>query len=210
MRSKPFLHALSFFLVLGFCWISIACWDAPVAIHCSSLDKKVSLAFEVIASFGYSTYYLIGLFVVMLIFKFVYKSNYYALVALFLFLAIASSGLAADALKFILGRSRPRLLIRENLFCFQPFQIESDMTSFPSGHASTITSLMLALYYFYPKYKYLYVAAAVLVAGSRVVIAAHYLSDVVFGAYLALVITPLLKSRFEKAGYRIFGSSALR
>jgi membrane-associated phospholipid phosphatase len=162
----------------------------------------------VIAAFGDSLFYLIAFFLGMLAFKFIYKSNHYALVCLFFFLAIASSGLAADALKFILGRSRPNLLLKQNIYTFEPFQIERNMTSFPSGHAATITALVCALYCFFPKPKYLYIATAALVAGSRVLITAHYLSDVVFGAYVALLVTPFVKYRFEKEGGRIFTPSA--
>lgn len=207
MKSK-LLFVCGFVVVVAFCWLSIACWDAPVAISCRSIDKKIRLAFDVIAAFGYALFYLIAFFLAALVFKYVYKSNYYSLVSLFFFLSIAGSGLVADALKFILGRSRPNLLWKENIYYFHFFQIERDMTSFPSGHATTITSLMLALYFFYPKYKYFYIAAAILVAGSRVLIAAHYLSDVVFGAYLGLVITPYVKRRFEKEGGKIFGTDA--
>ena len=54
-----------------------------------------------------------------------------------------------------------------------------------------------ALILVYPRYDVVYIAVAVLVAFSRVVVGAHYLSDVIFGSYIAVVLTLVLKHRFH-------------
>ena len=53
-------------------------------------------------------------------------------------------------------------------------------------------ALMTALWCLWPRPLWLYVAAAALVAVSRVVTSQHYLSDVIAGAALAVVVTRLL------------------
>ena len=59
--------------------------------------------------------------------------------------------------------------------------------SFPSGHTITIVALAAALTLIERRFLPLYVAAALLVMASRIVLDQHYLSDVLAGAYPRLV-----------------------
>jgi membrane-associated phospholipid phosphatase len=113
----------------------------------------------------------------------------------FLFLAIAASGLIVDLLKVVVGRARPKLLFATGTYDFGWFGLRSDEWSFPSGHAATAAALMTALWCLWPRPLLLYIAAAALVAISRVVIGAHYLSDVIAGAVIAVVVTRVIASR---------------
>ena len=64
--------------------------------------------------------------------------------------------------------------------------------SFPSGHATTICSLALALSLLYPRLRWIWIVIALLVSMSRVVIGAHYVSDVIMGAYVGIFTAFLL------------------
>jgi undecaprenyl-diphosphatase len=57
--------------------------------------------------------------------------------------------------------------------------LKGKITSFPSGHASTIVALMLALYFISPKYRVIYFIIAFVIVISRVFVCHHYLTDVV-------------------------------
>jgi len=107
----------------------------------------------------------------------------------FFFAAIGASGLVVDLLKVIVGRTRPKLLFATGTYDFGWFGLRSDDWSFPSGHAATAAALMAALWCLWPRPLLLYIAGAALVAVSRVVTGAHYLSDVVAGAVIAVVVT---------------------
>ncbi|HYM72743.1 MAG TPA: phosphatase PAP2 family protein [Stellaceae bacterium] len=112
-----------------------------------------------------------------------------AAVPAFLFAACAASGLVVDLLKVIAGRTRPKLLFATGTYDFGWFGLRADDWSFPSGHAATAAALMAALWYLWPRPWPLYILGAVLVATSRVVTGAHYLSDVVAGAVIAVLVT---------------------
>ena len=114
----------------------------------------------------------------------------------FIFVAVAGAGLAADIIKIVVGRTRPKLLFASGTYDFTWFGLHADHWSFPSGHATTIAALMTALWCLWPRPLWLYVAAAGVVAASRVVTDQHYLSDVIAGVALGVVAARLLASRF--------------
>jgi undecaprenyl-diphosphatase len=62
----------------------------------------------------------------------------------------------------------------------------------------TIVGLATALYLLWPRFLPWYVLAALLVAASRVIIGAHYLGDVLGGAYVGLVVTLALWRAFAR------------
>jgi lipid A 4'-phosphatase len=113
----------------------------------------------------------------------------------FIFAALAASGLLADLLKVLVGRTRPKLLFASGAYDFTWFGWHPDHWSFPSGHATTAAALMTALWCVWPRPLWLYVAAAALVAASRVVTGQHYPSDVIAGAVIGIVVTRALAVR---------------
>ena len=107
----------------------------------------------------------------------------------FLFASIAAAGLAADLLKIVLGRMRPKLLFDSGLYGFTGFAWRPDYWSFPSGHTTTIAALATALWWLWPRHLLFYVLVAAIVAASRIAVGAHYPSDVVAGALVAVLAT---------------------
>lgn len=112
-----------------------------------------------------------------------------AIVPAFLLAAVAASGLTVDLLKVIFGRARPKLLFLDGTYDFSWLGLGADYWSFPSGHAATAAALMTALWCLWPRHALFYAALAVLIAMCRVVTGAHYLSDVVMGAFVAVLVT---------------------
>src|SRR5439155_22299171 len=107
----------------------------------------------------------------------------------FFFLTISASGLLADVLKIVFGRSRPKLLFRSDIYEFSWLSWRPDHWSFPSGHSATIVALMTALWWLWPQHLVFYILAAAIVAASRIVVGAHYVSDVLVAALLAALPT---------------------
>jgi lipid A 4'-phosphatase len=118
----------------------------------------------------------------------------------FLFLAIAAAGLVVDLIKIGLGRMRPKLLFADHLYGFTWLAWRPDHWSFPSGHTATIGALMCALWWLWPQHLLFYVFAAAIVAGSRVLVGAHYPSDVVAGAFIAVAATRAVAWAFDAGG----------
>jgi undecaprenyl-diphosphatase len=117
---------------------------------------------------------------------------------LFLFVAVAGSGLLTDLIKFICGRARPAKLLTENLYGFYFFETSSKLTSFPSGHSNTAAAIALVCWYIWPKSWPLGLLFTAGVMLSRVAVLKHYPSDTLAGAYLAVVTTCYLYHLFQR------------
>jgi lipid A 4'-phosphatase len=118
----------------------------------------------------------------------------------FLFAAVAAAGLAVDLLKVAIGRTRPKLLFASHLYGFDGFALRPDHWSFPSGHTATIVALAAALAWLWPRHVLFYGLVAATVAASRIVVGAHYPSDVLAGAFIAVVTTRSVVALFQRAG----------
>jgi lipid A 4'-phosphatase len=104
----------------------------------------------------------------------------------FLFASIAVAGLSADLIKIAVGRMRPKLLFGRHLYGFTGPAWRPDHWSFPSGHTATIAALMAALWWLWPQHLLFYIFAGAIVAVSRIVVGAHYPSDVIAGAFIGV------------------------
>lgn len=198
LNEKPFVFSSLAVLVLcGVCFFFV---DIPVARFFHSLSGMDPGFFEAVTRLGKSTWYLIVSSLAFVSFRIIFKRPVWANRALFVFVAVAGSGILNDVFKFLLGRYRPNMFFNEHLYGFTFFAAGHSFTSFPSGHANTITALTLALYLISNRYGYVYLPVAILVMLSRLVLCAHYPSDVIFGSYLAVVTTFSVKMLFEKKG----------
>ncbi|MFZ5587740.1 MAG: phosphatase PAP2 family protein [Thermodesulfobacteriota bacterium] len=100
--------------------------------------------------------------------------------------AVVASGAAVQVVKHLAGRPRPRL----DLPAWEYFgpSLSSDLHSFPSGHAATSFALAGLLAACYPRLAAPCHLAAIFISLGRVVGGSHYLSDVVGGALLGLLV----------------------
>ena len=100
------------------------------------------------------------------------------------FWAFIASGLAAQLLKHLFGRPRPRLLARG--ITEWSAGLTGGMDSFPSGHTSTSVAVACVLAYFYPGAAPLFMMWAAFVAASRLLGGSHFPTDVLGGVLLGL------------------------
>jgi lipid A 4'-phosphatase len=191
--------------------------DRPLALYLHQAAAPVEPTFATIARLGLGYPYLVffgGLFVVM---RWggalpMLRAQDAAMRTLasapgFLFAVVAVSGLAVDAIKVVAGRTRPKLLFAANIDHFTGLAFRADHWSFPSGHATTAAALMLGLWYLWPRPAPVYAAIAVLIAAARVIICAHYLSDVVAGLAIGATTTWLIAGTLARRGYAFDGGS---
>lgn len=203
-RTKK-LILISFPIVVLFCIIGYFFFDLVVAKYCASTftNNKTRSIIKDVSKLGIATFYLSFAALCFLFFRFIKQRKVWSNRALLVFLSISLSGILVVIVKYIFGRYRPKMFLEEQLYGFQFLQLKGKLTSFPSGHASTIVALMLVLYFISPKYKVIYFAIAFVIVISRVLVCHHYLTDVVFGSYIAVVTTVCLKHLLEKYGLPI-------
>ena len=205
MNRTAKIILISFPLLVLFCVIGYFFFDLPIAQNCKSIfsSNKIRRILKDISKLGIATFYLICSAVLFVFFRFIKKRKIWSNRALLVFLSISLSGVFVIITKFIFGRYRPRMFFDEQLYGFEFFQLKGKITSFPSGHASTIVALMLSLYFISPKHRVMYFLIAFVVVISRVLVCHHYLTDVVVGSYVAAITTLCLKQFLEKSGIAI-------
>lgn len=157
--------------------------------HLTDNDKKI---FQIITGFGNLIYYLIVLGGAFLLFRFLWKKPLWAEDILILLVSVSLSGIVTQIFKWIAGRYRPSELFDQGLYGFDFFHISQAMTSFPSGHAATAFALATALTYLWPKMGIPIWLFAFLIGISRLIVGAHYPSDIIAGAFVGTFTTSLL------------------
>lgn len=114
----------------------------------------------------------------------------------YMFAAIGLTGLADTILKRIIGRVRPSDL---GAFAYEPLSWRSEYASFPSGHTANVFATLVAVGVIFPRTRPALWVYALVIAASRVIGTAHFLSDVIagaaFGAFGAIVIRDWFAAR---------------
>jgi membrane-associated phospholipid phosphatase len=90
-------------------------------------------------------------------------------------------------IKLVLGRRRPRDDMEMGLYGFVPFAFNTDYNSFPSGHALTICCVAVIFTCVWPMLWPVWFSVAALLAVTRALLTAHFLSDVLIGAGIGLI-----------------------
>lgn len=106
---------------------------------------------------------------------------------LFVLSSLACSAIIVHAMKLSFGRPRPKFLFTEDFYGFHFLAFDTKFNSFPSGHSQTIWAVMIPLALLFPKGRYVFIVAAIIIASSRVLVTAHFPSDVVMGSFIAIM-----------------------
>ncbi|MEJ0063864.1 MAG: phosphatase PAP2 family protein [Alphaproteobacteria bacterium] len=180
--------------------------DRPITAYLQALDRErpdIIAPFKVITDLGKSVWYLppLGIYAgVAFLLAWRGKKQWLARgqIAAFIFANVAVSGLAVDLMKILVGRSRPVLLARHDIFNqFSLVVFDSQSWSFPSGHSATVMSLALAVSAIFPRWRAALLVFAGVVASTRVIVAAHYPSDMIAGIAFAVMVYLALTALFR-------------
>ncbi len=128
------------------------------------------------------------------------RCGWLAWVLIFLLAAIVVSGLTADIFKPLVGRARPKLLLRDDFYGAIPLTFHADYFSFPSGHANTCFAIGFTLGFLWPRLWVVWIIGATVLALSRVMVNAHFLSDCIAGSAIAVFMTLWLRAWFAHRG----------
>lgn len=118
--------------------------------------------------------------------------------AMFVMATLAVSGLLPQAIKLFVGRGRPKFLETQGPFFFKSFSFDASYASFPSGHASTSFAMAMALGYLTPRWRAPLFLLAAIIALSRVIVRAHYPTDIFAGACLGAGAAYLVARAFAR------------
>lgn len=116
-----------------------------------------------------------------------------------LWLSLSASFAAASILKFLAARARPYQLGIDTLSLLR--YSNTINSSFPSFHAAAAFSALPVLDKEFPRFKFVWLGFAFLVAFSRVYFAVHYLSDVIAGAFIGYFLGHIAVRLEEKYKY---------
>lgn len=120
----------------------------------------------------------------------------------FVFVGVGLPSLFTTIVKRLIGRTRPEFLESVGAFDFRTLSWGTWYhQSFPSGHATTVFALCFVVGFLAPRAFPWMLALAVLVALSRIVVGAHYPTDVLGGAVVGILGAYLVRNVFAMRGW---------
>ena len=99
-------------------------------------------------------------------------------------IALALAGITTHAIKIATGRARPSVKTEAH---WNGLQFSSKYHAFPSGHTASSTAFFVALFLARKRLGAPLLLIPILIALSRMMVGAHYLSDVTFAAILGVI-----------------------
>jgi undecaprenyl-diphosphatase len=201
--------------------VAVAMWllDGRGLAFSKTLPLVVVDTFNEITDFGRSTWFLAPIAVLIVLAAVAATpaggrvANLVAASAVvrleFLFLAIAVPGLAVTIIKRLIGRVRPSDL---GPFSYVPWSWRPEYASLPSGHGTTAVAAAIAIGALWPRARVPMWAFAVVIAVSRVVIQAHFASDVIAAAFVGAFGAILVRNWFatRRLGFTIDDQGTVR
>jgi membrane-associated phospholipid phosphatase len=194
-------------LVFAMCVFLFLFFDKDIALFIrASLTKETREAFIPITNLGKADWYIVAALGTWLLGRFMVLRAAPLRVAhawdrlsrggLFVIVSLAYSAVIIHILKLTVGRARPKALFREDFYGAKPLAFDTDLSSFPSGHSQTVWAVMSVLIILFPRRWPVFVSWAVLVSSSRVVVGAHFPSDIIMGSFIAVMSTLYVRHRW--------------
>jgi len=130
----------------------------------------------------------------------------------FLFAAVAVPGLFVTIIKRMIGRARPMVGGSLDPFLFSPFEGHAAYAGLPSGHATTAFAVLVAFGTLWPRARTALLVYALLIVASRIVLTAHYPSDVFAGAVAGMAGAVIVRRYFaqRRFGFAIEADGSIR
>jgi lipid A 4'-phosphatase len=206
IASHP--HALAAMVLLSA--LSYFYLDRPAADWFLTFDMDLHLLVKGTAKLGRSEYWLVPSALAFGVLWLGSRHKRFAgvkdrlkawsMLPLFIFVSISFTGIVVKFMKILFGRMRPLHHYRHDDYGFSWFGFDASFQSFPSGHAVTVATLMAALCFILPRYRAAFVMLGTVVILARALETAHYLSDVLVGAYIGIVMTAWMQRVFLRSG----------
>ena len=131
-------------------------------------------------------------------------------IAAFYFMAIATSGMVTNVIKWTVGRSRPLRFDEDGVLTLSPISFGFEHVSFPSGHTTTAAAAATALALILgaqPPVVALAILYVLTIGLSRVMVGVHFPSDLAAGMFVGGTVTVLLAHWLGARGIVFQGQS---
>ncbi|MBR5153761.1 MAG: phosphatase PAP2 family protein [Alphaproteobacteria bacterium] len=119
--------------------------------------------------------------------------------AFLIFYSVLGAGLLVGVLKVLIGRARPIFYEALGMTGFFPPSTEWAFNSMPSGHTAVSFAGLVMIGMLAPRFKPLTWTLAIFIGMSRVAYGAHWPTDVIFGAFIGMVVADLVKGILRKS-----------
>jgi membrane-associated phospholipid phosphatase len=179
--------------VLILCIVSIVFVDRPLAEALKQIvHGPLESFFKAVTNLGRAELYMVPAALIGL-WAWTHGKDTIKRQALYVFVTLTASGAVELSVKYLLGRTRPKLWLENQEFTLHPLTHGWAVNSFPSGHFQASWAAMTALAVLFPRYSKVFFGLAIIVALSRVMLTVHWLSDAMAGAWVGFASALILR-----------------
>jgi len=185
--------------------------DEPVTRWVSSLPPLVDYVFQYITRIGSAGWIILPTLLATILATLAKKSGRFiahnarlhtvTIVSLFIFFVTVGPGLLANLLKRLIGRARPVHLDEYGLFGFQPVFNDWSFQAIPSGHTTVVFAFSMGVIFLLPKLRWPMLAFATLGGISRIMVGAHYPTDVFAGILTGIIAAYAVRNYWLHRGW---------
>jgi undecaprenyl-diphosphatase len=197
-------------LAAALCAVALAALaqvDAEIMALGRSLPEPLTVVFSWITRLGESDWILLPALLVLVVaaialplsrgYTLRLALRQFTLLAGFVFSGVGLPSLVTLIAKRVVGRGRPEMPGPEGVLDFRSFSwADWGYQSFPSGHATTAFAFCFTTAFLLPRFFPGLLALAVAIGVSRIVVGAHYATDVLAGAVVGTLGAYLVRNIF--------------
>lgn len=186
--------------------------DAQISQFAQALPEPVITVFSWITRLGESDYIVIPSLILLVVMaglamlaaKPLVRRALWQMTGIWAFIlgGVGLPSLFTSIVKRMIGRSRPPLLDTVGPFDLRNMSwLDWTYQSFPSGHSTTAFALCFVVSFLFPRAFPWMLVLAVLIALSRIIVGAHYPTDVIGGAVVGTLGAYLVRHAFVSLGW---------